>query len=317
MVLGAAERLHALAVRGAGLVDVAGDRGRADEADRRDPGVLEDRVDRHAVAVDDAEHAVGQPGLGQQLGQAHAGGGVLLGRLEDEGVAARERDRRHPQRDHHGEVERRDAGHDAERHPHAVRVDAAGHLRRVLALEQVAEPAGELDHLEPARDLAASVVEHLAVLARDQRGQLVLVRGDQLAEARTSPAPGASATWRPSRAPPRWPPRPRGRRRRPWRTGRARPPRRWRDRSPRRDARRRARRAGRRSSGSAGSSLAVVLMAGILSRVSALQQRRSVASLADSRRTVALGRERQLPLGREAGEPAEPVFLIASCPGVV
>ena len=52
----------------------------------------------------------------------------------------------------------------------------------MLALEQLAEAAGELDHLEPARDLAARVVEHLAVLARDQGGELVLVGGDQLAE---------------------------------------------------------------------------------------------------------------------------------------
>ena len=36
VVLGAAQRLHPLAVRGAGRVDVLGDRGRADEADRGD-----------------------------------------------------------------------------------------------------------------------------------------------------------------------------------------------------------------------------------------------------------------------------------------
>ena len=63
VVLGPAEGLHPLAVRGAGLVDVPGDRRRADEAHRGDVGVLEDAVDGHLVALHDVEHAVGQPGL--------------------------------------------------------------------------------------------------------------------------------------------------------------------------------------------------------------------------------------------------------------
>ncbi len=54
VVLGAAQRLAALAVEGGGLIDVAGDRGRADEADGRDVGVAQDRVHRRLVAVDDA-----------------------------------------------------------------------------------------------------------------------------------------------------------------------------------------------------------------------------------------------------------------------
>ena len=69
VVLRAAEGLHPLAVRGAGLVDVAGDRRGADEADRGDVGVVEQRVDGHLVALHDVEHAVGQPGLLPQLGE--------------------------------------------------------------------------------------------------------------------------------------------------------------------------------------------------------------------------------------------------------
>ena len=73
VVLGAAERLHALAVLRARLVDVAGDRRGADEADRGDVGVLEQPVDRHLVAVDDLEDAVGDAGLLQQLGDEERG----------------------------------------------------------------------------------------------------------------------------------------------------------------------------------------------------------------------------------------------------
>ena len=61
--------LDALAVLRAGLVDVARDRRRADEADRGDRRVLEDRVDRDLVAVDDVEDAVGHARLGEQLGE--------------------------------------------------------------------------------------------------------------------------------------------------------------------------------------------------------------------------------------------------------
>ena len=88
---------------------------RADEADRGDVGVLEDAVDRHLVAVDDVEAAVGQAGLLEQLGDEHRRRRILLARLEDERVAARQRVGEHPHRHHRREVERRDAGDDAER----------------------------------------------------------------------------------------------------------------------------------------------------------------------------------------------------------
>ena len=74
--------------------------------------MLEDAVDCHLVAVDDVEAAVGKTGLLQQFADEHARRRILLARLEDEGVAARERVGEHPHRDHAGEVERRDAGDD-------------------------------------------------------------------------------------------------------------------------------------------------------------------------------------------------------------
>ena len=62
----ACTRLPAAVAR---LVDVPGDRRGADERDRRDVRVVEQRVDGHLVAVDDVEHAVGQAGLRPQLGE--------------------------------------------------------------------------------------------------------------------------------------------------------------------------------------------------------------------------------------------------------
>ena len=183
VVLRPAERLAALAVRGRRLVDVLRDRRRADERDRRDVGMLEQRVDRDLVAVDDVEDAVGHAGLGEQLGREDRRGRVLLGRLEHERVAARERRRPHPHRDHRREVERRDPGDDAERLADRVDVDPGRGLLGEAALEQRRDPAAELDHLEPARDLAERVGGDLAVLEREQPREVLAVVVEELADA--------------------------------------------------------------------------------------------------------------------------------------
>ena len=78
VVLGAAKALHALALRTAGPVDVFGNRGRADKADRLDHRVVEDRVNRFLVAVDDLQHALGQARFFHQLGQHQRHGGVTF-----------------------------------------------------------------------------------------------------------------------------------------------------------------------------------------------------------------------------------------------
>src|SRR3546814_3096794 len=49
------------------------------------------------------------------LFRSHGERGVALARLQNEGVADDGRDRAHPQRDHRGEVERRDARADPDR----------------------------------------------------------------------------------------------------------------------------------------------------------------------------------------------------------
>jgi hypothetical protein len=131
VVLGAAEALRALAGRRRALVDVLRDRGRADEADGLDVGIVEDRVDRFLVAVDDVQDMpggrpasiissasiIGTPGSRSDgfrmkaLPQAIAGANFHIGIIA-------------------GKVERRDSGDDAERLAHRIDVDAgAGALR--------------------------------------------------------------------------------------------------------------------------------------------------------------------------------------------
>ena len=157
VVLGAAERLHPFAVGAARGIDIFGDRGGADEAHCRDIRVFEDGIDRHLVAMDDAENAFRATGLLEKLGHEIGCGRVLLRRLQDEGVAAGERDREHPHRHHGGEVERRDAGHHAQGLAHGIAVDSGADRLAELALHQMRDAAGELDHFEAAGDRARRV----------------------------------------------------------------------------------------------------------------------------------------------------------------
>ncbi len=184
VVLGAAEGLHALARRGAVQVDAPGDRRGADETDRRDVRMFQQRIDRRLVAVDDVEDAVRQARLVQQFREAHRRRRIALGGLQHEGVAAGERHREHPHRHHDREIERRDARRDAQRLAQAEHVDAGADVVAEFPLQQVRCTAGELDDFEAAGHFAARITDGLAVLARQQARQLVGVLLDQFLEAR-------------------------------------------------------------------------------------------------------------------------------------
>ena len=69
VILGAAQRLHALVIGNAARLDVARDRGRSHETQRRNLRMIQQRVHRFPVTLDDVEHPVRQAGLRQQCGQ--------------------------------------------------------------------------------------------------------------------------------------------------------------------------------------------------------------------------------------------------------
>jgi hypothetical protein len=144
--------------------------------------VAQEPVDGDLVALDDVGDAVGEAGLTQQIGEEQRRRRVLLARLQDHGVAARQRVGQHPERDHGREVERRDGGHDADGLADRVHIHAAGGLLAVAALEQVGDAAGELDVLEATGHLAEGVGLHLAVLGGQEGGDLLAIALHELAQ---------------------------------------------------------------------------------------------------------------------------------------
>ena len=95
--------------------------------------------------------------------------------------------REHPQRDHRREVERRDAGDDAERLAHRVDVDAGAGAIGVLALQQMRDAEANSTTSSAALDVALGVGDRLAVLAGENVGQRVVVTGDEVEELHQHP----------------------------------------------------------------------------------------------------------------------------------
>ena len=176
VVLGPAERLDALAgLRGA-LVDELGDGRGADEGDRVDPRVVEDPLDDLAAAVDEVDHAVRQPEPVDDLERDLLRERHLLGRLEDERVAAPDGEREEPVRHHRREVEGDDRGAHADGLADGLGVHVARDVLEHAALHRRRDRARALDHLDHPRHLGARVDERLAHLRGDRAREVLAAR---------------------------------------------------------------------------------------------------------------------------------------------
>ena len=182
VVLGTTEALAAFAAGGRTLIDILRDRRGADEADGLDVGIVEDRIHRFLVAIDDVEDARRQSRLDHQLRQHHRHAGIALGGFQDKGIAAGDRRGKLPHRNHGGEIERRDAGDHAQGLTERVDVDAGTGAFGVFALHQVGNADSKLDDLKAALNVALGVGNGLAVLARQNVGELVVVALRQFEE---------------------------------------------------------------------------------------------------------------------------------------
>ena len=148
VVLGPAQGLDALAVARACFVDVARWAWSRRTRWRRRPDARAGRSTADPVSVDDAEDAVGQASLLQQLGHGVGRRGVLLGGLQDERVAARDGVAEHPHRHHGREVERRDASDHTKWLADLVHIHTAGDLLAEAALQEVRDAGRELEVLQ-------------------------------------------------------------------------------------------------------------------------------------------------------------------------
>jgi hypothetical protein len=146
--------------------------------------VLQDRVDGDLVAVDDGEarRPAGRPRL-EQLGIRTSTPTDRARRLQDEGVAAGDRHRVHPHRHHGREVERRDAGDDAERLAQRPAVDLGPDiLGDSSPFSSCGMPQANSTTSLPRTTSPSRVGQHLAVLAGEDRGDVLLPAIDQLPE---------------------------------------------------------------------------------------------------------------------------------------
>jgi hypothetical protein len=161
--------------------------------------VFEQCINGLAIALHDIEHAIRQSRLAQQLGQQQADRGIALGGLQHEGIAADQRQRKHPHRHHGWKIERRDAGHHAQWLAQVPVVDAPTHVVRVCARQQPRRAAGEFNDFDAARDFAVGIGKNLAVLARDGRGELRTTGFQQITECEHHPRTPQRGSRRPRR----------------------------------------------------------------------------------------------------------------------
>ena len=179
MVFSPPHSLTALSVRGRRRIDILRDRRRADEADCFDPPVGQQHIDRFLIAIDDIQDTGRRPRLMQELSQPQGHRRILLGRLQYESIAAGDGHCVHPHGDHGREIERRDPGANTKRLAHRIHIDIGRNIVRKLALHEMRNAAGELDHIEPPLHVTDRVRENLAMLDGQHLAQHLAFVGRQ------------------------------------------------------------------------------------------------------------------------------------------
>ena len=100
-------------------------------------------------------------------------------------------------RDHGGEVERRDAGGDAQGLAHRIHVDAGACAIAVVALQQVRDSACEFNDFHAALQVSQRIRNGLAVLHRDERGDFLGMDSREFEEAHHHAGPHLRVLRRP------------------------------------------------------------------------------------------------------------------------
>jgi hypothetical protein len=160
--------------------------GTAGQRDLGDVGVLGEAGAGLAGAGDDVDHAVGQPGVGHDLGDGDRGERRHLRRLDDHGVAVGQRGRQTAGQDQKGVVERGDDAAHAERP--ALLVGQVGAVARQHGLALSGQQTGVV--AEPLRhpgQLRAGLGDRSAVVAGLEGVQPVGGLLDRVGDAQQQP----------------------------------------------------------------------------------------------------------------------------------
>jgi hypothetical protein len=104
-----------------------------------------------------------------------------------------------PHGNHGGEVEGRDARHNAQRLPQREQVNPRSGVVGVFAFHQVRDTTGKFHHLKPALNVAARIGDGLTMLRGQELGQAVKLALDELEELEHHTSPALRVRCRPGR----------------------------------------------------------------------------------------------------------------------
>jgi hypothetical protein len=125
------------------------------------------------VALDNVEYPVWETGFLKPLRDQERRRWIAFRGLQDKGVAASKRNRKHPHWNHYGKIERRNARHDPKRLSQRVRVNSGANIFSNLSLKQLWDAGRKFNDLEPTLDFSLCVGENFAVLRSDDFGERV------------------------------------------------------------------------------------------------------------------------------------------------
>jgi len=133
------------------------------------------RVHRLFRAMDDVQYAFREARFEEEFRQPYRAKGRSLRWFQDKGVPGDDGEGKHPQGDHHREVEGWDTRDDTERVAVVILIHATTDLPERPPLQEGRRAAREVHDLDAAPRLAARLIKRLAVVACDNRRQFVNV----------------------------------------------------------------------------------------------------------------------------------------------
>ena len=197
MVLGAAHGLHALAVGNAAIVHIMRNVGRADKADRANCWVIKNGIDHFFIAMHNLTNAFGQASFDKQFGKAHRHAWVTLAWFDDERITRRDGGAAHPQGDHAGKVERRDASADTDWLAHRIDINAGASALAIFTLQHMRNTTAKFDDLKATLNIALAISNHFAMLGRQHMRKLIHIGFNQTFEFEHNPRAALWVGYRP------------------------------------------------------------------------------------------------------------------------